>query len=464
MASSIRAARGGWPVNVFVALLVGLASAPIAKADEAVTMVVDLVTGDDAEMRAIGLDRIRHGAKGEAATRSFAALIDAQPAARQVDLVRALADRGDAAALPSLTALMAKSEDPAVRTAVIAALGALGGSGEVPVLVKSLGAADPERSAAQRALVAIRGDDAVRQIVAAAKSGDAAVRPVLVDVIGERRVRSAMPDLVPLTTDADAAVRQAAMRALSGMGGAGEVPAMVAGVLKAAGGGERQAAERALVAVCTKNPGHPEAAAAFLEAFKAAATADQETLLTVLGGIGGPGALAIVDDMIAGPDAGRRQFGLKAISRWPDATVAPRLLDLVGKAQEPGERDLLVGALIRIAPLPDNKLNDGQKLDLVKKTMALCTTDAERSRLLERTSAIRTVEAFRFVAPCLDQPALAAAASKGVVELAHHQKLRDAHKAEFVAALDKVIASSADAELVERAARYKEGKTWERKR
>jgi hypothetical protein len=103
-------------------------------------------------------------------------------------------------------------------------------------------------------------------------------------------------------------------------------------------------------------------------------------------------------------------------------------------------------------------------LDLVKRTMALCTTDAERARLLERVNAIRTVETFRFVVPYLDQPALAPAACKSVVELAHHRSLRDAHKAEFMAALDRVIATTQDAELVERAGRYKEGKTWERKR
>jgi uncharacterized protein (DUF1778 family) len=187
-------------------------------------------------------------------------------------------------------------------------------------------------------------------------------------------------------------------------------------------------------------------------------------LLPTLGGIGGPGALAIVDELIASQDAGRRAFGLKAISRWPDATVAPKLLELVGKARDPAERELLLGALIRIAPLPDNKLDDGQKLALVKKTMELCTADADRARLLERANAIRTVDTFRFVLPYLDQPALAASACKSVVELAHHQKLRDGHKDEFVKALDKVIATTQEAELVERATRYKEGKTWERKR
>lgn len=464
MPASSRVARAAGSCVAGVVLLVALLPAVAARAADPVAMVVDLVTRDDAEFRAIGLERVRIGVKGEAATRAIAALLEKLPAARQAELVRALADRGDPAALPAFVALLDRAEEPAARAAAIAAVGMLGSAEAVPVLLKSLAAGGPEQAAARRALTAIRGDAAVGQIVAAAKSGDPKLRPVLIDVITDRRVRSALPDLAALATDGDAAVRQAALKALGGMGGAAQVPAMIAGLLAATPGGERQAAERAVVAVCTRNPGHEEAAKAFLDAFKAATEADQESLLPALGAIGGGGALAIIDGMVADAEAGRRQFGLKALARWPDATVAPRLIDLVGKARDQAERDLVLGALIRIAPLPDNKLDDAKKLDLVKRTMELCATDAERARLLERAGAIRTFETFQFVAPFLDQPALAAPACKSVVELAHHQNLRDAHKSEFLAALDKVIATTQDSELVERATRYKEGKTWERKR
>ena len=264
--------------------------------------------------------------------------------------------------------------------------------------------------------------------------------------------------------DADGSVRSAAMRALGKLGGADQVAGMVASLLKAAPGGERDEAERAIVAVCTQSAGKEKSADIFLAAFKAAGDADRESLLPSLGRIGGPGAMGIVDGLINDPDAAKRQFGLKAITRWPDATVAPRLLDLLAKATDQGERDMLLGALIRIAPLPDNKLNDNQKLELLEKTMKLCQKDEDRARVLERANAIRTVETFRFVLPYLDNPVLAEPACKSVVELAHHQKLRDGNKDEFMKALDKVISTTKNAELVERANRYKEGKTWERKK
>jgi hypothetical protein len=140
------------------------------------------------------------------------------------------------------------------------------------------------------------------------------------------------------------------------------------------------------------------------------------------------------------------------------------LLDLIGKAADPAERELLLHALIRIAPLPDNKLDDKQKLALLQKALALCRTDDDRRRVLERAHAIRTIDTLRFVAASLDDPNLAESACLSVVELAHHRALRDAHKEEFATVLDRVLDTTKNDELAERAQRYKEGKTWERKR
>lgn len=455
------------PIALFIVLITAaVSSVPAASpaADDPIAMTIDLVSRDDADFRAIGLDRVRHGTKGEAATYRFAAELAKQSPVRQVELMSALSDRGDAAAIPAMTALLLQAKDPAVRAAAVLGIGTLGSQVEVAVLKRSLAAEEPEKGAARKALTVVRGDAATKELLDAAKYGEPALRSTFIDILADRRARVALPDLAAMTVDGDAGVRTAALRALEKLGGPEQVSGLVAGVLKASAGADRRDAERALVTVCTKNHGHEEAAKIFLEAFKKAPEVEQESLLPALGGVGGEGAMAIVDELIASPDAAKRKFGLSALSRWPDATVSSRLMNLVGKAQDPAERGLLLGALIRIAPLPDNKLNDGQKLDLVKKTMELCQTDEDRARLIERVNAIRTIEAFRFILPYLDQPSLAEPACKSVVELAHHRQLRDANKDEFIKALDRVITTTKNQELAERATAYKEGKTWERKK
>jgi HEAT repeat protein len=432
-------------------------------AQDAVQMTIDLLGRDDAEFRQIALDRVRTAVRGEAATQRFAALLPTLSPARQAELLAALADRGDRAAAPAMLALLSSSQDEPARAAAIRGLAAVGAAAEVPILVKSLAAGESEKAAARRGLVVIAAD-AGPAILAATKAAAPGLKAALLEVLAERRERPALPEFAVAAVDDDAAVRAAAMRSLAALGGPDQVEAMVRGVLKAAAGGERDQAERALVTVCTQNPGRERAADAFLARFQSADDADKEVLVAALGRIGGERALTIVDGLIAGPDAAARKLGLAALTRWPDATVAPRLLDLLAKAQDPAEREQLLSTLIRIAPLPDNKLNDRQKLDLLQKTMTLCQREADRRRVLERANAIRTIDTLRFVVPYLDDSTLAEPACLSVVELAHHRNLRDANKDEFTKALDKVIATTKNAELVERAQRYKQGQTWERKK
>ena len=417
------------------AVLAGLSCGlqPVAAADaavpqDAVQMTIDFLGKDDQAFRAIGLDRVRYGLKGEAATVQFAGLLSKLAPARQVELTAALADRGDRAAVPAVLALLMASKEPAVRAAAISGLGTLGSSAEVAVLKASLTAADPEKAAARRALTVLRGNDVTPLITEAAKSGESGLRPMFIDILADRRAITALPDILAAAVDGDPAVRTAAMRALAKFGGAEQVSGMVQGVLKAAAGGERDEAERALVTVCTQNPGKDKAAEALLTQFKAADETTQETLLTVLARVGGTGAIAIVDGLIADPNTAKRKLGLTALTKWPDATVSQRLLDLLGK------------------------------------TMSLCKQDEDRRRVLERANAIRTIETLRFVVPYLDDPNLAEPACLSVVELAHHRNIRDANKDEFTKALDKVLGTTKNEELIDRAERYKQGQTWERKK
>ncbi len=454
--------------SLLVAVACLAAVAPRAEAEpasrEAFAFAVELVKGADPDMRAVALERLRDGLPGGAYTKELAEkVLPTVPADVQVRLISTLAGRRDAAALPGLVS-MAASGDEAVTAAAFRAIAALGGGGQVPLLVARLGNG-PVSDAARAALVAIQGTDVSPQLAAAV--GDAtlpaAARGMIFEILAERRDRAAIPLFVAVAKADDPELRAAAMRALAKLGGPAEIPGMVVGYLTAPAGKERDDAERAILAVCAAGPEAKAAAAAVLAAYRAADPGTQETLLPLVARVGDPAALAIIDALVAAPDPAQRKLGLTALSRWPDAAVKDRLLGLLAQTGDDGERRLLVGTLIRIAPIPNNGLSDAQRLALLADTMKLCTTDDDRRRILERAGAIRTVETLRFIVPSLDAPPLAENAARGVVELAHQQKLRDANKPEFTAALEKVLAVAKDPVTRERAERYLQGKTWERR-
>jgi len=258
-------------------------------------------------------------------------------------------------------------------------------------------------------------------------------------------------------------VRAAAMAALGEIGTAEQIPGMVQGVLKAQPGKERAAAERAVAAVCERLPDGTDRAAPLIAAFDALPPKDRlaPQLLPTLGRVGGPAALTIVERALANSDSDMHSAGVTALCNWPDGAVATRLLELARTEEHKEHRTQARKALIRIAPLADGR-SDQRRLDLVKTTFAMCQDDAEQKLVLQRAKSIRTIETLHYVAKFLDDARFAQVACETIVELAHHRALREPNKAEFDALLDRVIATSKDATIIDRAQRYQKGQTWNR--
>jgi HEAT repeat protein len=455
-----------WLSGILIcAALAWSATANAARAEEAggdlVSMIVGLLADQDREFRAAALDQIRTGAKGAEATKQFAAQLPKLPAETQIGLLSALGDRGDAAALPAVTELLGSTPDEPVKVAAIVALGTLGGAADYPRLLSLLtSGSKAEAVAARTALLRLRGRAVSTAMVETLKkSGEPALRATLIELVATRRDVDFLPDLDALVLDPDARVRTAAMSALAQLGGPEQVASMVAGVLRAEKGSERDAAERAIVEVCKRIPDANLRTAPVLAAMDKLGPADRAVLLSTLGRMGGAAAAKTVEAAVADPAL--HEAGVRSLCNWPDASVAPRLIEILNSDPQQEFRGMALQALIRVAPLGDGRSNEA-RLELLKKVMGLCSRPEDQDRLLKRASAIYTVEALRFVVPYLDQPEHAQAACEAVVELAHHREVRDANTADFMPALDKVIAICKDPTLLERAKRYKAGKTYVR--
>jgi HEAT repeat protein len=423
-----------------------------------VQLVVDLLTDKDKDIRALGLQQIREEAKGTEATKQFAALLPKLAPDAQVGLINALADRGDVAARSAVLEML-KSNDASVRTAVLHALRTLGTAADVPVLIRAFsGAAGPDKDAARDSLTRMTSDAASSAIAAALASAKAPTRAELIAILTARHASVAVPGLIAAAVDNDAKVRTAAMAALAELAGPEQVPAMVRGILKAAPGAEREAAERAVAAVLARIEDPAKRAAPLLAAMAKLDSTEYTVLLPTLGRVGGPDALAVVEVAIADANLRRHAAGIRALCNWPDATVAAKLESMTQAARDSSERTQLLRALIRVAALHD-KRTDADRLALLKRSMELTTSDDEQNAVVKRCRSIRTIESLRYLVPYLDKPPLAQEACASVVELAHHKELREPNRPEFVRALDIVIRICKDPDVVDHAQRYKKGET-----
>ena len=483
----VAAQRSRWSLIAF-ALAVALARPAVAPAEdepgaELVQLVIGLVEDPDKDLRALGLEQVRTEAKGPGATRQFAALLPKLSAEAQSALLSALADRGDPAALPAVREALNTGGVEPVRVAAIAALGFLGEPDDARCLLELLSAAAPaEREAARASLVRVSGPTVSAEIAAALSQAQPAagntaqpaagntaqpaarntpLRVTLIEILAARRALDVLPAVLAAATDDDAAVRAAAMTALGQLAGSEQIPGMVQAVLRAEPGAERAAAEKAIMFVCRRTDDAEKRAEPLLAAIDRLNAAQRAAMLPTLGRVGGAAALAIIETSIASHDTVMHETGIRALCNWPDASIAPRLIELVRAEEHPEHGTLALRALIRVAALPDDR-SPQARLDLLKQALALCTQDAERNQVLNRAQAVRTIETLRFLLPYVDKPEFAQQACESIVELAHHRELRDSNKPEFHAALDKVIQTSRDAVVVERANRYKNGQTWVR--
>jgi len=452
-----------WPLQVAIVstaiALCSMSQADDQANDDLVQMVVKLLSDNDKDLRALGLEQIRTDAKGAAATRQFAAQLTHLPAATQAALLGALADRGDAAALPSVAVLLAESADENIRAAAVGAVGALGGASDLPTLLKSLSAdSAAERAAARSALVRLRGDDVPLAIAKAMKESPPPSHVALIETLVSRRALNTIGGILADAVDDSAEIRKAAMRALGELASVEHIPGMLKGVLKAPNGAERDAAEKAVAVVCSRIDDPQQA---IVSAWSQLNSEDETALLPALGRVGGPKVFLCVEAAMKSDDLPRREAALRAICNWPDASVADELFSMAQQADSPAHRAMIFQALARVGSLRDAR-SDLDRLDRMKQAMSIAKSDEERCLIINRCRASYAVESLRYVSPYLAKPQFVQLACETIVELAHHRELREPNKSEFDSALDKVIMLSTDVVVVDRANRYKRGETWAR--
>jgi HEAT repeat protein len=431
---------------------------------ELMELIFNLINEEDKDLRALGFDQVRGEAKGEAATLQFASVLPKLAVDAQVGLLSALADRGDRAARPAVLELLEKSTEESVRVAAISAIGHLGEAADVPLLIQRLTMESPmEQAAARASLVRLPGESIPSAI--AEQLGNlaniAGVQVTLMEILAERRAVACVPELLRAAEHDDAKVRGAAMAALSQLASEDAIPGLVRGVLKAASGPERDAAEKALMAVCQRIESREKRAIPVLATFDSLSPAEQTALLPALGRIGGEAAIPIIERAITSQDAKMHEMGVRALCNWPDGSVAQRFLELIASDEHADHKRLARRALIRVAVVSDGR-SDADRLMLLMDAMKMCEQDDERELVVQRARAVRSVDSLRYLLTYLDHPSLAQEACESIVELAHHRTLRDAYKNEFHAALDRVMQTTQDPIVKERAQRYKNNQTWAR--
>ncbi len=376
------------------------------------------------------------------------------PATSQVAVLAAMGIRGRSQFTPTVLAAVTSPYE-SVRLAAARALGTVGDVTALPALVKWAAAKGPLGETARQSLEIVCGPKIDDQILTALRGERDPLRRVeWIGVIEVRRPASAVPLLLGEAIGQNAMVAARALAALGKLAAPGDIPALAGVCLKIGHGPLQEDAERALVRTCLQLDA-TKRAQPLLAMYRAATPADQLALLPLLGRVGGADVRPLVQTALASNDPATYEAGVRAISNWPDAASADQLWQLAQTAKELAQRQWALRAFVRVVSLPGGA-SYNEKLEKLKQAMQLSQTDHERLWVIQRAAAVRSVECLRFLVPYLGQPDLAQQTCASVVELAHHKEVRDPSRAEFNAALKKVLTTAKDTVVLERAKRYLE--------
>ncbi len=366
--------------------------------------------------------RLVHEVPGRAATFVFAERLARLPADEQVVLVRALAARGDKAALPAV-AEAAASRDMSVRVAALEVIGRLGDGTSVGLLAeRAVSSRGPEQAAARAALSALSGRDVAESVVREMKDATAAVRVELIDALRARRSSRAIGAIRVMAEDRDAKVRAAAYRAIGELGGDADIEPL-AGLL-VRNPSDREDAARAMVSAARRVGAEREASLAVIrELDSAAGEALRVSLLGVLGKMGDPSALGVLRAALADESERVRYVAITSLAGWPTGEPADDLLKTAATDRNRTHRTLSLRGYIDV--VGRSTVSDEEKLAMYESAMSLAGP-AEKRQTLAGISQLRVLAALEAAARYLEDRDVKNEAAMAAVKIADRLRIRHA--------------------------------------
>lgn len=413
-------------------------------ADEAVDMIVELITGSDDDMRMMAIQQIREAAPGKDATKRFVDLMPKLQPEMQAKLIDALGTRGDVVARPAIIKML-DSKTPAIRTAAAGALAALASPDDIPALAKlAANGSDAEKKTARITLRKLTGDKMNTAMIAALKDAEPKTKIELITALTDRNVKASVPTILKSLNNPDETLRIACLIALRAMGDEAQTTVLVKHLKAAKDSSERKHTALTLLAVCRR--GKAKCASAVIAGLDGADAQMRILLMRILSEAGGPKALDEIVARMTDADKNVSASALRTLIGWPDRDAIPHLKKLAGDVKNLKMHVLAIRGIVRLGTAGPNRPAD---LAILTEAMGLSTRREEKALVLGAMGGIPTLESLTLTAICLDKPELAEDAGAAAVMIA--EKLPPADKPKAKTTMQKVTATVKNEKTIDRA-------------
>jgi HEAT repeat protein len=404
------------------------------------SMLRELLDAGDKRQRGFAAKLI-HDVPGQELTTALANGMDRMGPAGRVYLIKALADRGDRAALPAIVEAV-DDDEMVVRLTAINALGTLGDASAVGVLAEKAGMAEATQShAAAQSLRTLRGDGVDEAIANLLPTTSEPGRIALIQTLADRGASSQASALPRYALSDDEGESNAALAALERIATDRELPALVDMLLVASdpaghfGGDVRDKAEQAVVATCLRIPDKDKRAWPIVAAMRSADRASSELLLRVMSRIGGDKALEAVRTAMEQGEL--RAAAVEALANWPDTGAAADLQRLANFSSNPDEHALAFRGYVRLVGMQAGEDPAGA-VEALGRVWQVTFDRDERVLVLDALGRIADPSAMKLAMEHLGDAETTESAAGAVLSIA--KTIGDEHQSEAMAGINRVLA------------------------
>ncbi len=391
----------------------------LARKTDGIPLLIEQLRSSDKGFFQIGMSTVPE-LPGREVAEALAAELTRTTPERAALLLMALAERKDSAVSPAVLNA-AKSGDRQIRIAAVGLIGRAGNASSLPALLEIATDADLELAqSAKTALANLPGETVNAEIAALLLKAEGKTLPVLIAVVGQRRIE-ATPPLVKALDHADATIRYAALTALGETVGAKDLGVLIAQVLAAKNPENVQVAGRALQAACIRMPDREACAAELAAAMSRASVPTKANLLKVLGAMGGPKALATIAATMKGGDDELQDTGSRVLGEWMSVDAGPVLLDLAKTSSRDNFQIRALRGYIRLAR--QFQMPDTDRAEMCQKALEAAGRNEEQKLVLAVLERYPNAESLKVAVNATQVPALKDEASQVAIAIA--RKLTD---------------------------------------
>ena len=368
----------------------------VAQPAQAAALIADTLSGSDAGAKAVAIETVAT-LTAPGLVEKLGAGLASWDASTQISVITALGRKGDAAAVPAVTAAAANSA-AAIRAAAIEALGFLPGTPETARLLAGIVAGDnsDDQKLARLSLARLDGPGVSAAVRDGAQSGALPLRTAFIEQLALRHATEDLSLLLSMRRDPDPAVRAAALGALGDLAPGSDQAEILAWAREATDPTEQARALRALASVSLRIPDIATRARAVTDTIEHAETSVALRLLPVLPRIGGEASAASAARLALRNDPTLATAAVAALGRWSDSSGLDSLIDVATQTSSDSIRKSATDAALRLLER-DRSVESAKLGDCVSRLLPPTASDTARVRLV------------RLLGRCTDDASLAIA-------------------------------------------------------